>query len=70
MDRIRNRLFLPDIPLNTDKCYVMTVARSGCEVYIPINFTTEEALLARKVEIQEILDSQPRLDSPGPFRSA
>ena len=70
MTRVRNRLFLPDIPLNTDKCYVMAVARSGCEVYIPVNFTTEEALLVRKAEIQEILNSQPRLDSPEPFRSA
>lgn len=70
MNIVRNRLFLPDIPLNTDKCYVMAVARSGCEVYIPINFTTEEALLGRKSEIQEILDNQPRLDSTEPPKSA
>ena len=46
---------LSDLPLNTDKIYVMAKTENGCEVYAPI-LTTDDAL-EKKKQLQKELDN-------------
>lgn len=45
---------LENVPLNTDKVYVMGTTANGCEVYVPIMESDDEQ--SKKSELQEELN--------------
>ncbi len=48
---------LDNVPLNTNRQFVMGVAKGGCEIYVPVELTSILAQNARKRMVQEYLDS-------------
>ena len=48
---------LDNVPLNTNRQFVMGVAKCGCEIYVPVEFTNILAQNVRQKMLQEYLDS-------------
>lgn len=48
---------LDNVPLNTNRQFVMGVAKGGCEIYVPVEFTSILAQNVRQKMLQEYLDS-------------
>jgi len=58
-----SKLF-PPIPLNTDNLFVMQVASSGCEIYIPVTNRSITHTHYMKNRLREYLDSQVPYSPP------
>ena len=48
-----------NVPLNTQKVFVMAVDHSGCEIYLPVNSTDELVIQQKKLQLQQTLFNQP-----------
>lgn len=55
-------IIFPMLPYNTNRNYVMGIAKGGCEIYVP--FETNIDLEDRKKELQAYLDSDYFDDKP------
>lgn len=57
--------FFKNLPFNESRQFVMEKDKSGCEIYIPIVFTTNKRItqeqyeLRMKRELREVLKNQP-----------
>ena len=49
---------LGEFPLNTRRVYVRGIARSGCQVFFPVDSEDEEIIRQKQREYQKVLDSQ------------
>lgn len=47
-----------DLPLNTQRCYVMGEARGNCQVYIPVASREADLLDRKRKQLQDYLDLQ------------
>ena len=52
---------LNNLPLNTKLVYVRGIAKSGCEIYMPVDSRVDDIIHAKKVQLQLWLDNQPDL---------
>ena len=48
-----------NIPLNTEKVFVMGIDHSGCEIYLPVDSSDETVIQFKKQELQQYLFNQP-----------
>lgn len=51
------------VPLNTDRCYIKGIARSGCEIYVPILVRSKIIEELKQQNLQAWLDNQPPLQT-------
>jgi len=49
---------LNKVPFNTNRCFVMATSQSGCEVYMPVNNSSDRAMKTKRDELQSYMDSQ------------
>ena len=48
-----------NIPINTNKVFVMGVDHSGCEIYLPVDSTDEIIIQIKKQDLHQFLFNQP-----------